>query len=84
MNGFRAYGVTSSLVGGIFGGIHGHQHRKKRMGESLPPWLAIAGSARDVFIGGAIAPLVFPFLAATALFPALNHCPFSPKSPPDL
>ena len=82
MRGFQGYFVTAAFVGGVFGGLHGHQYRKKRMGDALTPAVAVAGVARDTFLGAVIAPLVIPFVGISAFVPEANRCPCSIKSNP--
>ena len=77
MRGFQGYIATASVVGSVFGILHGHQHRKTRLGAEMP--FSISLSARDALVGAVLAPIAIPFLGLSAFFPAMNRCPFPPK-----
>lgn len=77
MRGFQGYIATASVVGAVFGVLHGDQHRKTRLGAEIS--FSMALGVRDAVVGAVLAPLAIPFVGLSAFFPAMNRCPFPPK-----
>jgi hypothetical protein len=83
MTGFQIYLKTSTVVGGILGGAHGHFYRTDRMKDLASP-TSIVALGRDIFVGACFYPILLPVHIVSPFIPGLvdrlKQCPFSGKS----